>query len=145
MLQHQKSQIVLSWVPVSPTPSQAAQLLGGHGAAKDSTNKRHANQHASSCSSPLTPLRNLGVSNWMLHRTSPVGEPTRGSLGKATPHRNKMTNRTKPSCPLIQSCTLHSTFLNCSSIACIRQATLRWFACVINCCTDPSAASYNVA
>jgi hypothetical protein len=35
-----------------------------------------------------------GISNWMLHRTSPVGEPTRGSLGKATPHRNKMTNRT---------------------------------------------------
>jgi subtilisin family serine protease len=34
------------------------------------------------------------VSNWMLHRTSPVGEPTRGSLGKATPHRNKKTNRT---------------------------------------------------
>jgi hypothetical protein len=36
----------------------------------------------------------LPLSNWMLHRTSPVGEPTRGSLGKATPHRNKMTNRT---------------------------------------------------
>jgi hypothetical protein len=35
---------------------------------------------------------NPAFSNWMLHRTSPVGEPTRGSLGKATPHRNKMTN-----------------------------------------------------
>jgi hypothetical protein len=31
----------------------------------------------------------MAVSNYTEHRTSPVGEPTRGSLGKATPDRNK--------------------------------------------------------
>ena len=105
---HMQPKTVLAAAAVPRQPSTASgrkapETLGPCCTAEARAHDRHkfnpnytiVTVHGCSCSRHIV-HHAMPISNWMLHKHRPFQEPTKGSLGKATPNRNKNDQPNQP-------------------------------------------------